>query len=36
MNTIAITFSEVKLNTEIKGLTFDSIEDMIFEIFQKI
>jgi len=36
MNTIAITFPEVKLNTEIKGLTFDSIEDMIFEISQNI
>ena len=36
MDTIAITFPEVKVNTEIKGLTFDSIEDMIFEISQNI
>jgi len=36
MNTIAITFPEVKVNTEIKDLTFDSIEDMIFEISQNI
>jgi len=36
MDTITITFPEVKLNTEIKGLTFDSIEDMIFEISQNI
>ena len=36
MNTIAITFPKVKVNTEIKDLTFDSIEDMIFEIFQNI
>ena len=32
MDTIAITFPKVKVNTEIKDLTFDSIEDMIFEI----
>ncbi|HZK11547.1 MAG TPA: ISLre2 family transposase [Atribacterota bacterium] len=36
MNTITITFPEVKVNTEIKDLTFDSIEDMIFEISQHI
>ena len=36
MNTIAITFPKVKVNTEIKDLTFDSIEDMIFEISQHI
>ena len=36
MDTITITFPEVKVNTEIKGLTFDSIEDMIFEISQNI
>jgi hypothetical protein len=36
MNTIAITFPQVKVNTEIKDLTFDSIEDMIFEISQHI
>ncbi len=35
-DTIAITFPKVKVNTEIKGLTFDSIEDMIFEISQNI
>jgi hypothetical protein len=29
MDTIAITFPKVKVNAEIKGLTFDSIEDMI-------
>jgi hypothetical protein len=36
MDTIAITFPEVKVNTKIKDLTFDSIEDMIFEISQNI
>ena len=36
MDTIAITFPEVKVNTEIKDLAFDSIEDMIFEISQNI
>ena len=36
MDTIAITFPQVKVNTEIKDLTFDSIEDMIFEISQNI
>jgi hypothetical protein len=36
MNTITITFPKVKVNTEIKDLTFDSIEDMIFEISQHI
>ena len=35
-DTIAITFPQVKVNTEIKDLTFDSIEDMIFEISQNI
>ena len=36
MDTITITFPQVKVNTEIKYLTFDSIEDMIFEISQNI
>jgi len=36
MDTIAITFPEVKVKIPIKGLTFDSIEDMIFEISQNI
>jgi hypothetical protein len=36
MNTIAITFPEVKVNTEIKDLTFDILEDMLFEISQNI
>jgi len=31
-DTIAITFPEVKVNAEIKNLTFDTLEDMIFEI----
>jgi len=31
-DTITITFPQVKINTEIKDLTFDSIEDMLFEI----
>ena len=36
MNTIAITFPEVKVNAEIKDLSFDILEDMIFEISQHI
>jgi hypothetical protein len=36
MNTIAITFPEVKVNAEIKDLSFDILEDMIFEISQNI
>ena len=36
MNTIAITFPKVKVNTEIKNLSFDILEDMIFEISQNI
>jgi len=36
MDTIAITFPKVKVNIEIKDLTFDSIEDMIFEISQHL
>ena len=36
MDTIAITFPEVKVNTEIKDLNFDLLEDMIFEISQNI
>ena len=36
MDTITITFPEVKVKIPIKGLTFDNIEDMIFEISQNI
>ena len=36
MVTITITFPKVKVNTEIKDLIFDNIEDMIFEISQNI
>jgi len=36
MDTIAITFPKVKVNAEIKDLTFDNLEDMIFEISQNI
>ena len=36
MDTIAITFPKVKVDTEIKDLTFDILEDMIFEISQNI
>ena len=36
MDTIAITFPEVKVNTKVKDLTFDILENMIFEISQNI
>jgi hypothetical protein len=36
MDTIAITFPKVKVNAEIKDLTFDNLEDMIVEISQNI
>jgi len=36
MDTVAITLPEVKVNTEIKNLSFDNIENMIFEISQNI
>ena len=36
MDTITITFPKVKVNTEIKDLSFDNLEDMIFEISQNI
>ncbi len=36
MDTITITFPEVKVKIPIKDLTFDNIEDMIFEISQNI
>ena len=36
MDTIAITFPQVKVKIPIKGLTFDNLEDMIFEISQNI
>ena len=36
MDTITITFPQVKVDTEIKDLSFDNIEDMIFEISQNI
>ena len=32
MDTITITFPKIKLNTEIKDLSFDILEDMLFEI----
>ena len=32
MDTITITFPKVKVDTEIKDLSFDILEDMIFEI----
>ena len=35
-DTITITFPQVKINTEIKDLSFDILEDMIFEISQHI
>ena len=36
MDTIAITFPEVKVNTKMKDLTFDALENMIFDITQTI
>jgi len=36
MDTIAITFPAVKVKIPIKGLTFDILENMIFEISQNI
>ena len=36
MNTITITIPEVKIVVPIKGLTFDTLENMIFDIMQKI
>ena len=36
MDTITITFPEVKVNTETKDRAFDSIEDMTLEISQNI
>ncbi|MDP2945698.1 MAG: ISLre2 family transposase [Atribacterota bacterium] len=36
MDTIAITFPQVKVKMPIEGLTFDNLEDMIFEISQNI
>ena len=36
MDTITITFPEVKVKIPIKGLTFDILEDMLFEILQNI
>jgi hypothetical protein len=36
MDTIAITFPKVKVSAEIKDLTFDNLEYMIFEISQNI
>jgi hypothetical protein len=36
MDTITITFPKVKVTIPIKGLTFDIIENMIFEILQNI
>ncbi|MEA3471384.1 MAG: UPF0236 family protein [Thermodesulfobacteriota bacterium] len=36
MDTITITFPEVKVKIPIKGLTFDILENMIFEILQNI
>ena len=36
MNTITITFPQVKVKIPIKGLTFDILENMLFEILQNI
>ncbi len=36
MDTITITFPEVKVKIPIKDLTFDILEDMLFEILQNI
>ena len=36
MDTITITFPEVKVKIPIKGLTFDLLENMLFEILQNI
>jgi len=36
MDTITITFPEVKVEIPIKGLTFDLLENMLFEISQNI
>ena len=36
MDTIAITFPQVKVKIPIEGLAFDNLEDMIFEISQNI
>jgi hypothetical protein len=36
MDTITITFPEVKVKIPIKDLTFDTIENMLFEILQNI
>ena len=36
MNTITITIPQVKIEIPIEGLTFDFLENMIFDIMQKI
>lgn len=36
MDTITVTFPQVKINLGIKGLTFDSLESMVFDIEQHI
>lgn len=36
MDTISITFPEVKINVKIDEITFDSIEQMVFDITQRI
>jgi len=36
MDTITITFPQVKVKIPIKGLTFDILEDMLFEILQNV
>ena len=36
MNTITISFPEIKVNTEIKDLIFGILDDIIFEISQNI
>ena len=36
MDTIKITFPEVKVKIPIKDVTFDTLENMLFEILQNI
>lgn len=36
MNTIAITFPQVKINLDIKQITFDTLENTVFDVTQEI
>ena len=36
MDTITVTFTEVKINVPLHGITFNTLEQVVFDIIQRI